>query len=86
MEVGVIINSIGICWLIYHYNDFIDEFNFILKNFKRILFIPKTILNCFKCLSFWTSYIITGDIAISGFISLICYIIDKYLLDTNIKL
>ena len=37
MEVGVIINSIGICWLIYHYNDFIDEFNFILKNFKRIL-------------------------------------------------
>jgi len=84
---NIIINTIGISWLILHYMDFINEFNDILKNYKRIILIPKTIINCFKCLSFWVGLIITGgDVGLSAFISLMCFILDKYLLTTDIKL
>jgi len=81
------INIIGISWLVIHYMDFIEEFNDILKNWKRIILIPKTILNCFKCSSFWIGLIITGgDVGVAAFVSLICFILDKYVIKTEIKL
>lgn len=83
----MIINIIGISWLLIHYVDFIEVFNQILKNKKRIILIPKMILSCFKCTTFWTSLIVTGgNIPLSGFISLLGYLTDKYLLTTEIKL
>ena len=83
----IIIKVIGIAWLIVHYDSFISIFNNILKDYRRIILIPKQIVSCLMCSSFWVSIIYTNcDIPISGFISLIAYVIDKYLITTEVKL
>lgn len=82
----LIFNIIGISWLVYNSNSFIDEFNIILKNFKKIILIPKKIISCLMCTSFWVCLVITKDVSLSGAVSLLGYLVDKYLISTNIKL
>ena len=82
----LIFNIIGISWLVYNSNSFIDEFNIILKNFKKIILIPKKIISCLMCTSFWVSLVITKDVSLSGSVSLLGYLVDKYLISTDIKL
>jgi len=82
----MIIDIIGITWLLIHYNDFIEEFNHILKRPKTIILIPKKILSCMMCTSFWVTLIMTGDICLSGFISMLFYLLDKHLIKTDIEL
>ena len=83
----IIIKVIGVAWLIVHYDSFISIFNDILKDYRRIILIPKQIVSCLMCSSLWVSIIFTnGDIPVSGFISLIAYLIDKYLITTEVKL
>ena len=82
----LIFNIIGISWLVYNSNSFIDEFNIILKNFKRIILIPKKIVSCLMCASFWVCLVITKDVSLSGSVSLLGYLVDKYLISTDIKL
>ena len=82
----MIIKIIGITWLLFHYNDFIEEFNQVLKKPKKIILIPKKILSCLMCTSFWVTLIMTGDIFLGGFISMLFYIFDKYIINTDIKL
>lgn len=83
----MLINILGITWLLYHYDSFLDVFNMVLKNKKKIILIPKIILSCFKCSTFWTSLVITGgNIPLSACISFLGYLIDKYLINTEIKL
>ena len=82
-----IINVLGIAFLIGNYKSFYMELKLITENPKAILLIPRTIVNCLMCTSFWVSLIYTsGDIPLSGFISLIAFCIDKYLISTPIKL
>jgi len=82
----LIVNIIGVSWLVYNSNSFIDEFNVILKNFKKVLLIPKKIISCLMCTSFWVCLVITKDVSLSGAVSLLGYLIDKYLISTDIKL
>jgi len=82
----LIFNIIGISWLVYNSNSFIDEFNIILKNFKKIILIPKKIISCLMCASFWVCLVITKDVSLSGSVSLLGYLVDKYLISTDIKL
>jgi hypothetical protein len=83
----IVINILGISWLIIHYNDFINILNEILKDKKKVILIPKKIMSCLMCTSFWVGIILTsGAIGVAGFISLIAYLIDKYLISTPIKL
>ncbi|QDP49131.1 MAG: hypothetical protein Unbinned706contig1001_10 [Prokaryotic dsDNA virus sp.] len=82
----IIIKIIGITWLLTHYNDFIEEFNQVLKRPKTIILIPKKILSCMMCCSFWVTLILTKDIYFSGFISMLFYLLDKYLIKTDIEL
>jgi len=82
----LIFNIIGISWLVYNSNSFIDEFNIILKNFKKIILIPKKIVSCLMCASFWVCLVITKDVSLSGSVSLLAYLVDKYLISTDIKL
>ena len=83
----IAINIIGIAWLIIHYNEFINIANEILKDKKKVILIPKKIMSCLMCSSFWVGLILTaGDFGVSGFISLIAYLIDKYLISTPIEL
>ena len=82
---GIII-SIGIWWLLVHISDFIDILNMILKDKRKVILIPKIISSCPKCLMFWTALIITGNIGIAGILSILAFLFDKYLLDTDIKL
>jgi len=82
----MIIDIIGITWLLIHYNDFIEEFNQVLKRPKRIILIPKKILSCMMCTSFWVTLILTKDICLSGFISMLFYLLDKHLIKTDIEL
>jgi hypothetical protein len=83
----MIISILGVAWLLTHYGQFIDIFNDILKKPKRIILIPKKILSCFMCSSFWVAVIVTsGNIPLAGFISIIAFIIDKYLISTPIKI
>jgi len=82
----LIFNIIGISWLVYNSNSFIDEFNIILKNFKKIILIPKKIVSCLMCASFWVCLVITKDVSLSGSVSLLGYLVDKYLISTDIKL
>ena len=83
---GTIINIIGIWWLLIHIEDFIEILNHILKNKKRILLIPKYILVCPKCTMFWTALFISGNIGIAGILSILAYLFDKYLFNTDIQL
>ena len=82
----LIFNIIGISWLVYNSNIFIDEFYIILKNFKKIILIPKKIVSCLMCTSFWVCLVITKDVSLSGSVSLLAYLVDKYLISTDIKL
>ena len=82
----LIFNIIGISWLVYNSNSFIDEFNIILKNFKKIILIPKKIVSCLMCASFWVCLVITKDVSLSSSVSLLGYLVDKYLISTDIKL
>ena len=82
-----IINVLGIAFLITNYKSFYRELKLITENPKAILLIPRTIANCLMCCSFWVGLICTsGNIPLSGFISLIAFCIDKYLISTPVKL
>ena len=82
----LIFNIIGVSWLVYNSNSFIDEFNIILKNFKKVVLIPKKIVSCLMCTSFWVCLVITRDVSLSSSVSLLAYLVDKYLISTDIKL
>tara|TARA_R110000744_G_scaffold126526_3_gene232900 strand:+ start:1294 stop:1548 length:255 start_codon:yes stop_codon:yes gene_type:complete len=83
----LIINIIGIAWLLTHYSEFIEELNVILKHPKKIILIPGIIMNCLMCSSFWVGLVMSGgQVGLSAFISLLMYLLDKYLISTEIKL
>ena len=84
--VETIINIIGATWLVYHVPSFIDELNFVLKKPRRVLLIPSKIISCLMCTSFWVSLVITKDITLSSSVSVLGYLVDKYLISTDIKL
>tara|TARA_R110000751_G_scaffold201965_2_gene306635 strand:- start:829 stop:1086 length:258 start_codon:yes stop_codon:yes gene_type:complete len=82
-----IINVLGIAFLISNYPNLMDELDTVFNYPKYIFKIPLIIGRCLMCCSFWVSLIYTGgDIPLSGFISLIAFCIDKYLISTPIKL
>ena len=84
--VETIINIIGATWLVYHVPSFIDELNFVLKKPRRVLLIPSKIISCLMCTSFWVSLVITKDITLASSVSVLGYLVDKYLISTDIKL
>jgi len=84
--IDLVFNIIGVSWLVYNSNSFIDEFNIILKNFKKVVLIPKKIVSCLMCTSFWVCLVITKDVSLSSSVSLLAYLVDKYLISTDIKL
>ena len=82
-----IINVFGIAFLVNHYYTFWYWVKEIFIKPKVVFNIPTKIMSCFMCSSFWVSLIYTnGDIPLSGFISLISFCIDKYLISTPVKL
>ena len=82
----VLIDIIGATWLLYNLGSFIDEFNILLKSPKKVILIPKKIVSCLMCASFWVCLVITKDVSLSGSVSLLAYLVDKYLISTDIKL
>ncbi len=84
--IDLITNIIGVSWLAYNSNSFIDEFNTLLKSPKKIILIPKKIVSCLMCTSFWVCLVITKDVSFSGSVSMLAYLVDKYLISTDIKL
>lgn len=82
----VLIDIIGATWLVYNLGSFIDEFNIIIKSPKKLILIPKKIVSCLMCTSFWVCLVITKDVTLSGAVSMAGYLIDKYLISTDIKL
>ena len=84
--VETIINIIGATWLVYHAPNFIDELNFVLKKPRRVLLIPSKIISCLMCTSFWVSLVITKDVTLASSVSVLGYLVDKYLISTDIKL
>ena len=84
--IDLVFNIIGVSWLVYNSNSFIDEFDIILKNFKKVVLIPKKIVSCLMCTSFWVCLVITKDVSLSSSVSMLAYLVDKYLISTDIKL
>jgi hypothetical protein len=84
--IDLVFNIIGVSWLVYNSNSFIDEFNIILKNFRKVVLIPKKIVSCLMCTSFWVCLVITKDVSLSSSVSMLAYLVDKYLISTDIKL
>jgi len=82
----VLIDIIGATWLLYNLGSFIDEFNILLKSPKKAILIPKKIISCLMCTSFWVCLVITKDVTLSSTVSMAAYLIDKYLISTDIKL
>ena len=82
----ILINIIGIAFLSIHYKEWIEILNGILKKPKRVLLIGRQIFDCFKCTSFWVALIYTGDIGLAGFISLIGFTLDKYIISSPTRL
>ena len=81
-----LIDIIGATWLLYNLGSFIDEFNILLKSPKKVILIPKKIISCLMCTSFWVCLVITKDLTLSGAVSMAAYLVDKYLISTDIKL
>ena len=84
--IETIINIIGVTWLVYHTPSFIDELNILLKKPRRVLLIPSKIISCLMCASFWVSLVITKDVTLASSVSVLGYLVDKYLISTDIKL
>ena len=84
--IETITNIIGATWLVYHVPSFIEELNFVLKKPRRVLLIPSKVISCLMCTSFWVSLVITKDVTFSGAVSVLGYLVDKYLISTDIKL
>jgi hypothetical protein len=84
--VETITNIIGVTWLVYHVPSFIEELNFVLKKPIRVLLIPSKIISCLMCTSFWVCLVITKDITLASSVSVLGYLVDKYLISTDIKL
>ena len=84
--IETITNIIGVTWLVYHVPNFIDEFNILLKKPKKIMLIPSKIISCLMCTSFWVSLVITKDVTLASSVSVLGYLVDKYLITTDIKL
>lgn len=83
----IFIKIIGLAFLLGHYKDFYKELKKVIKKPLYIIKIPFVIIGCLMCCSFWVGLIFTdGNIPLCGFISLVAYLIDKYLIDTPIKL
>ncbi len=81
-----IIKVIGWAFLIIHYKEWIEILNGILKKKKRILLIPSKIGGCMMCASFWVAVIYTGDVGLAGFISLLAFTLDKYIISSPTRL
>jgi len=86
MGIYVIIQIICLSWFLTFANDFINEANEILKNKKNIFKIPTKILQCIKCTAFHVTLIWTQDFLLATQISLLAFLLDKYIISTNIKL
>ena len=84
--IETIINIIGVTWLVYHVPSFVDELNILLKKPKKIMLIPSKIISCLMCTSFWVSLVITKDVTLAASVSVLGYLVDKYLISTDIKL
>ena len=84
--IGTITNIIGVTWLVYHVPNFIEELNILLKKPRKTMLIPGKIISCLMCASFWVCLVITKDVSLSGSVSLLGYLVDKYLISTDIKL
>jgi len=82
----ILVKIIGIAFLIIHYKEWLDILNDILKKPKRIFLVPSKIMGCMMCSSYWVALIYTGDIGLAGFISLIGFTLDKYIISSPIKL
>lgn len=73
----IVVKFLVISWLLFSLNDIISLIIETPNFFKLLRFV--TI--CLKCLSFWVTLIGTGgDIIISGIVSFIAFLIDKYIL------
>ena len=82
-----IINVLGVAFLISNAHSVWRELKSVIDNPKSIIYILNIIMGCLMCSSFWVSLIFTGgDIPLSGFISLVAFCIDKYLISTPVKL
>ena len=84
--IQTITNIIGVTWLVCHVPNFIDELNILLKKPKKIMLIPSKIISCLMCASFWVSLVITKDVTLASSVSVLGYLVDKYLISTDIKL
>lgn len=83
----IVLNVLGLSFLVSHYKDFLKEGLVVVNNPLLITRIPVKIINCMKCSSFWIGLILTDwNLPLSGFISLLGFLVDKYLLSTDIKL
>lgn len=82
----LIINLIAVAWFITQAENFLEEINQILKNWKRIFKIPIKIISCIKCASFWLTISWTQDFVLACQVSLFASLLDKYLLSSPIKL
>jgi len=68
---------IKVCLIGWFISNFEPLQNFLIKNklFKiKIMQIPKKILQCFKCISFWIALIYTQDVYTAIICSIIAYI------------
>ena len=66
----------------------ISQFSYLItyrNRFKPFNFVIDK-LGCLKCVSFWSALIITNNIYLSATCSLIGYLVDKYLIKTDIRL
>ena len=82
----IIIKIISLAFFFSHTEEFFDEINLIAEKKKNIIKIPGKILKCIKCNSFWLTLIFSQDFFLATQISLLAYLLDKYLLNKTFTL
>jgi len=86
LEMIYIIKPILLAWFIANFEPGQQLIDKVYKHLPKRVGFTRTYLECFKCLSFWITLIMTGDIYIAILYSIIAYIYTRLINQLKINL
>jgi hypothetical protein len=78
----ILLNCLAIGWLISKFEPlhWVIDYIFIRFEAKFMQFVHSS-FGCWKCTSFWTTLVITGNIGYAALVSMVAYLISQWTQD-----
>lgn len=78
IDIFFVIKALSLAWFFTHFEPIVSAIG-KLKTFLKIeLRFILSPITCWKCCTFWFALIISGNIVIAAFASMLAYLIDKW--------